>query len=234
MFLLLSLFSSSANSQPIDTVASPALEARVKEEIANSHRALMNKFGSLPDLKFPVSLVTRDKFNSAIAGTPWISAYFDGQSLVFDLDELEKASPERFISLVHHEYSHAVIFSLSNGKCPAWLDEGLALIAGGGDRSQLFQAFSDWTENRKPLLLSSLDRSLTNLSDEATAVAYAESLIATEYLVKHKGFAQIKGFLSALKQNFNPAAAFQGAFGKNYSQLEAIILLRASNQDSFT
>ncbi len=70
---------------------------------------------------------------------------YDGR-IKMPIGGLERGS-ERLKRTLRHEYAHAAIVTLSRGKAPVWLNEGLAQVAeepvGGGRMARLRMGLAD-------------------------------------------------------------------------------------------
>ncbi len=111
-----------------------------------------------------------------------------------------------------HEYAHAIIADLSNFRCPAWLDEGVAQILEGQVNPVLGPALRNWVGANELLPLSWLMNGFTSLENKLVPVAYAQSLFATRKIMEDKGFETIIEYLSLLKKNYPEKEAFEKAF----------------------
>ena len=154
-------------------------------------------------------------------GAPsWTNAmYYRGEIMIplpsgkyIDLEETARA--------VTHEYTHAVIHALSNGKCPGWLDEGIAQWAEGTENPALRPALYRWLRKNPPVPLSLLQGGFTRLNSRMVPAAYAQSLIASSLIIDTYGFEKVTDFLSYLREGNAQALAFRRAFGISTGQFE--------------
>ncbi|HXH60247.1 MAG TPA: hypothetical protein VNI20_02690 [Fimbriimonadaceae bacterium] len=92
--------------------------------------------------------------------------------------------------VVHHEYAHVVNLNLSQGRCPLWLDEAVAMAIGGGaDRrawSALAKGSAQWLDPE--VLDASFGR---NREDERewriVWLGYQQSAVIGTYLAQEHG-----------------------------------------------
>ncbi|MGH7164652.1 MAG: tetratricopeptide repeat protein, partial [Nitrospiraceae bacterium] len=91
-------------------------------------------FSYLPNDPFTVILYPDRQFREVTLSPSWAGGFFDGRILL----SLERLPRNRasLDAVLRHEYIHAVVYRLSRGQAPTWLDEGLALYLGGGNRAR--------------------------------------------------------------------------------------------------
>jgi hypothetical protein len=127
---------------------------------------------------------------------------------------------DNLVRSIKHEYTHAVIHALSDGKCPGWLDEGLAQWAEGDENPALKPALSTWLRRNEVVSLKLLQGGFTKLETRMVAAAYAQSLYAAEYVINGFGFEKIKTYFEDLRSGTSKEDAFSGSFGISESSFE--------------
>jgi hypothetical protein len=154
-------------------------------------------------------------------GAPrWTNAmYFKNQILIPMAVEGE-TDYDNLVRSIKHEYTHAVIHALSDGKCPGWLDEGLAQWAEGDENPALRPALTTWLKRNEVVSLKLLQGGFTKLETRMVAAAYAQSLYAAEYMIEGFGFEKIKTYFEDLRSGSDKADAFQGSFGMSEVSFE--------------
>gem|GEM_PF-6826907 len=122
---------------------------------------------------------------------------------------------------ITHEYVHFYLSVLTNGNCPAWLDEGIATLIGG--------------ENGKcesgRAALENFD-SFENLSAafdmdgerETVEAAYRAACFSAAFIEKHYGNAGLSGIISGIRRGKDIDSAFQGAIKTTPDNLFANIM----------
>ncbi|MDT8318181.1 MAG: peptidase MA family metallohydrolase [bacterium] len=78
-----------------------------------------------PEEYISVIIYTKKEFDKVTSLPDWAGAVYDGKIRV-PLGGLDLSS-DRLKGVLYHEYTHAVIQSMTKGGCPKWLNEGLAV-----------------------------------------------------------------------------------------------------------
>ena len=116
---------------------------------------------------------------------------------------------------LRHEMMHWLIDKLSNGNCPAWLDEGLAQYFSG----PVSRILRDTSDKRRDALssiaLSSLVDGFSRLDEDSLLLAYARSRAAAQSLVFRHTLPSVRDYLIALGNGEESEAAFRRIFGES-------------------
>lgn len=147
-----------------------------------AYQRIAAAIGAYPSERINVTLYSQQQFRDITHLPAWADGAFDGtirvpvQGAAQNLDEFDK--------VLAHELTHAMVNSLANRGVPAWLHEGLA----------------SYFEPRDPILaarrvkslrvvvpLGDLQDSFVRLPPAAASIAYEESLVAADVLIKLLG-----------------------------------------------
>ncbi len=230
-----------AGAAPFETVSTPRftlyIQQSLREEtrfvnaaditsqsltlLDQNYEELSRIFNARPTNRVVLRFLSPSEFHRHTGAPGWTSAmYFRGEiSIPVDTDK--PMSFQQLSRALRHEYVHAVVAELSGGKCPAWMDEGLAQIIEGKPNTILGPALRAWLTNDDPLPLNWLDGGFTTLNDDLVPVAYAQSFFATKSLINQKGFVAISKYLQLLRAGSPPENGFQAAFGVSLRSFEA-------------
>src|SRR5262249_3163255 len=85
------------------------------------------KFDYYPEGRAPVVLYTQQDFHTITRTPDWAGGVFDGR-IKIPVRGLTRSDPN-LPRTARHEYAHSVVGRLSAGRCPVWLNEGLAVWA---------------------------------------------------------------------------------------------------------
>jgi hypothetical protein len=184
--------------------------------IKETHLAFEEKLAYVPSLDITIKLVSMQEFHTEFDLPSWTNAiYFKGEIILpiasgdtrLDIPELTRS--------VRHEYVHALINRLGNGKVPGWLDEGLAQWTEGNVHSSLPKIFRTWLSQNSLLPFGSLSKGFTQLPPKVVPVAYAQSLYATRELIRCHGFNRLTQYLEKLRKGSTHGEAFETIFGES-------------------
>jgi hypothetical protein len=106
--------------------------------------------------------------------------------------------------VVQHEYAHVVSLNLSQGRCPLWLDEAVAMVAGGGiDRRAwrlLESGVAEWRDARDLDAAFRGDREDEG-ARQAVWLAYQQSAVIGHFLASLDGDAGLGRLLRGFSNN---------------------------------
>lgn len=203
----------------LDTVLNTALSS-----LNDTYEELTAAMNVQPRKKVVLRLLTPAEFRAETGAPEWTSAmYFRDEISIpvtanVNLEELRRA--------VRHEYVHAVVAEISEHRCPAWLDEGLAQIVEGDVNPLLGPALRAWISGNDSMPLAWLQNGFTTLDSEVVPAAYAESLFATRLLLKRAGFKGVMKFITAMRVGTSHDVAFKRAFGQKQTDFERELTMR--------
>ncbi|HUT52846.1 MAG TPA: tetratricopeptide repeat protein [bacterium] len=172
------------------------------------------RLGCYPDAPVPVILYTDEQFQDVTRSPAWAGAIFDAKiripakGLRQRTDVLER--------IIFHEYAHAVVHDVSRGRAPLWLHEGLAQMS----EEQPIDAAAlaaRVTAAGGPIPLQKLEGSFLGLPKAQAETAYAESLLAVQYLCDHYGPYAVRELLRGLKEGDNIGGAIKGLTARDYA-----------------
>lgn len=171
-------------------------------------------FGRSPKRKVTLRFLSPFEFKRYTGAPEWTSAMYFNDEITIPLNPQKGIHVSDLGRAIRHEYAHAVIAELSSGKCPAWLDEGLAQLLEGKINPLLGPALRKWISNNDSMPLSWLENGFTLLDDSIVPAAYAQSLFATRIIIKKYGYEGVSNYLNLLNSGHNDTDAFSKAFNK--------------------
>jgi tetratricopeptide (TPR) repeat protein len=159
-------------------VESPGLSPLVMMMCEEAYLKVGPRLGYYPDTPITILLYTREQFQDVTHSPAWAGAIFDGKIRVPGLGLARDDVAQR---IIFHEYTHAAVHDLSQGRAPVWLQEGLAQSNEGTSYS--VPDLADLImKNGGPLPLSDLERGFLDLPPQQAKLAYAQSYLAVAYL----------------------------------------------------
>lgn len=188
------------------------LAENIKSTILIAHDQFSEMFGKIPSFSSSIRLMDEESFYLSTGAPSWTNALFYKGQILIPVPEKGKIDLENIVRSVKHEYTHAVINALSDGKCPGWLDEGLAQWAEGSENPALRPALSRYLKNNQPVSLNLLQNGFTKLETRMVPAAYAQSLFATQTMISSYGLPSIAKYLRNLRDGEEKSEAFSNTF----------------------
>lgn len=190
----------------------------VLNALEDAYRRVGARFAYYPLERLEVILYPDEEFREVTNSPHWSGAVYDGR-IKLPVGGLARGN-ERVARTLRHEYAHAAIVTLSRGKAPVWLNEGLAQVAeeteepGRAGRLQMALA-------RDGLVpLSALENGFTHLGREDASLAYAEAYFAADYLLRKKGGYNVRHLLETMATASSIDEAFRQALSLPYGDFE--------------
>ncbi|RKU12910.1 hypothetical protein C6502_04995 [Candidatus Poribacteria bacterium] len=166
----------------------------------------------------PVEVGNRTLFSDASL-PQWAVACYDNGSIRLTYRPYSDSSIGVLYAVIRHEWTHLLVNLLAQGRCPNWLDEGLAQFIArplmNSEKMQLQQASRD----KRLVPLHLLQKPFRSFPDKQRRLAYLQSYAITKYLIQQFGFAAIRDVLKHLCDGESTDVAFQEAFGKTEEEV---------------
>ncbi len=198
---------------------SETFRSQILTALESDYDDLARNLGNPPRDSVLVTLYTEQAFFDVTHAPTWSGAINDGK-LRIPVSGLSSVSPE-LARVLKHELAHSFINQLSGGRCPHWLNEGIAQFLEpknlGGDGHQLAVLF----KAQRNIPLNVLEGSFMNFSGVEAYVAYAESLAAVSYINDSYGMSDIQRILQRLSEGSSTEAALRATIHSDYGQLES-------------
>jgi hypothetical protein len=162
----------------------PAEEALATKAIESLNRAfdrICSVLNTYPTATIPVVLYTAQQFSDITRAPSWAAGAYDGAIRVPMRGALDE--PKELDRVLAHEFTHALVHTLSQAAVPMWLNEGLA--------TALEAESLDWAKTIlgrvTPVPLSMLRRSFGQFSGGQATLAYATSALAVHRMLQDAG-----------------------------------------------
>ena len=193
----------------------------VREALLDARRRVGADFANWPKYRLVVLLYSAESFRVLRQETPdWVAGQFDGKIRV-PLPN-GRLDPKSVTQIVFHEYTHAIVQDLANGKCPTWLNEGLAEYEGRREGpSVLVQLVAAYGRERLIPWEQLSDQFSTKLPVDEVALGYQESYSIARYLATRYGFWRIRRLLKTIADGRPWQSALSEEFRVKLTRLEA-------------
>lgn len=206
------------------TVVIPNNSQLLKRSLVNAvnelHLEYQTRWGMLKGVQATLVLMDEEQFFASTGAPSWTNALYHRGNIIIPISS---TNPPRLDSLrrsVRHEYTHAVVNALSEGRCPGWIDEGLAQAAEGPANPILKRVLLEWLQKNDPVPLEELQGGFTKLPAFMVAPAYAQALFAVNVLNRSYGSDRFVVLFDELRAGKSTADSFKKAFGLRPSQYE--------------
>ena len=182
---------------------------------------LVRDLGVAPRNNIPVILYTEQAFFDVTQAPSWSGAVNDGK-LRIPVSGISSMTSD-LARVLKHELTHSFVSQITGGRCPTWLNEGVAqaleprsVASNGRLLAQLFKA-------QRGIPYNALEGSFMRFNNLEATVAYAESLAAVEYINDTYGMSDVQRILLRLGEGSSTEAALRATIHSDYGQLESEI-----------
>ena len=182
------------------------------------YQDLRSQLGMEPRSTVQVILYSNQTFFDVTRAPSWTGALNDGK-LRIPISGLTALTPE-LAHVLRHELTHSFVNQLAMGRCPHWLNEGVAQALEprtlGSRASRLAELFK--LEQEIPL--NQLETSFTSFNTIEAALAYDESLAAVDYIRNTYGMSDLLRILQRVGEGASAEAAMRATIHADYQQFE--------------
>ena len=194
---------------------SPKLQEQLLATLDEGYRDLASQLGYEPSDKIIVILYTQKEFVDITEAPSWAGAINDGK-LRIPIRGVAVMNPE-LARVLKHELTHSFLGSLAGGRCPTWLNEGMAQMMEPRSSSNFAQPLAALFQKRKEIPFAVLEHPFIRFSDVEAQFAYAESLSAVDYLRERYGMGEVLRMLRNIGSGVEPELALRQSTGMDYS-----------------
>jgi tetratricopeptide (TPR) repeat protein len=185
--------------------------------LESEYEDLVRDLGYSPRNTIAVTLYTQQAFFDVTRAPSWTGAVNDGK-LRIPVSGVSSMTPE-LARVLKHELTHSFVSQMSAGRCPTWLNEGIAQIEEGKSIDSYGRPLAQVFASGNEIPYNALEGSFMNLSAPRALVAYAESLAAAEYIRDNYGMSEISRILERLSQGSSSESALRASIHDDYGQL---------------
>jgi tetratricopeptide (TPR) repeat protein len=194
----------------------------IRDALMDARRSVGSDFAYWPKHKLVVLLYSADSFRRLRQETPeWVAGQFDGKIRV----PLPNGTLGQAVvrEILFHEYTHAVVHDVADGKCPMWLNEGLAEYEGKTQRAVPLVHLARAYERGGLIPWGSLsDQFSAWLPRDQVALGYEESYSVVRYLIQRYGFWRVRRVLKAIADGRPWDAALVDEYRLKLPRLETL------------
>jgi hypothetical protein len=175
-----------------------------------------------PPEPIAVILYTREAFSDVTRAPGWAGALNDGR-LRIPVEGLSSVTTD-LARVLKHELTHSFLHQMTLGRCPRWLQEGVAQWMEGKrsneDASELVQTYEQAHKADAPPFLPSLEGPWERFSVGDVRFAYAWSLAAVETMIQVDGMRDLVRVLGRIRAGSSTGEALREVSHSDYADLE--------------
>jgi hypothetical protein len=164
-----------------------------------------------------VILYTNQEFMDITRAPSWSGALNDGRIRV-PVSGLSSMTDE-LARVLKHELTHSFVGQRTGGRCPVWLQEGIAQFMEGKRSRNNASALSAAFEHHMEFSLLSYETSWLNLPKDTAGVAYAWSLAVVETIMTENGVDDMERILERIAGGSSTEDAIRAVLHEDYSEL---------------
>ena len=162
-------------------------------------------------------MYTNQTFMDITRAPSWSGALNDGRIRV-PVEGLTSMTDE-LARILKHELTHSFVGQKTGGRCPVWLQEGIAQYMEGKRSRSNAGTLSSAYEHHMEFSLLSYESSWLNLPRDAASNAYAWSLAAVETIMTVNGVDDLERILERLAAGSSAQDAIRAVLHEDYSEL---------------
>jgi hypothetical protein len=199
--------------------SSEQLRREVVATLESEYDDLVRQLGVAPRASIPVILYTEQAFFDVTQAPSWSGAVNDGK-LRIPISGVASMTSD-LARVLKHELAHSFVNQASNGRCPTWLNEGVAQAMEGKSLASDGRRIGQLFRTQHAIPYNMLESSFMRFSNVEAVVAYDESLAAVEYIGQTYGMSDVERILERIGQGSSSEAALRATIHSDYGQLES-------------
>jgi tetratricopeptide (TPR) repeat protein len=190
----------SGHSSRFDLTYDPGVDTAFALAILDVLESAANQVGAelglFPESRVPVGIYKRADYKTVTDSPDWSGGFYDGK-IRLPFGSLNEITPA-MRGILYHEYAHVVVFELTRGNCPLWLNEGIAEMFGRIQYNRPLPALKQAVRERKLVDFRKLEANFSEFSPTEAALAYQQSYALVNYMVTTYGWHRVNKILSGL------------------------------------
>ena len=217
------------NSEIFSLTCYPAISPHtvwsICQLIHRTYAELGEILGYYPLSTVPISIRNTNGSTVSQRSLPqWSSGCYDGS---IHLAYCAAGEPVLGIlyALLRHEWVHLLVYHLTNGCCPVWINEGLAQSIARPmfqfEKFKLRQAI----QTKQLLSPDTLSKPFSQLPTKYRKLAYIQSAAIVEYIAQQFGYSKIRDLLRQLSTGMPTELAIKQTFGLTLKDIPFLNIL---------
>lgn len=179
---------------------------------------LSNDLGISPSQNIPVILYTEKAFFDVTQAPTWTGALNDGK-LRIPIRGVDYVTPQ-LARVLKHELTHSFVNQAAGGRCPQWLNEGIAQMEEGRTLDGRVTRLALIYKGGNQIPLDALEGSFMKFSNAEALIAYDESLAAALYIRDTYGTSEFRRLLEHVSEGGTFQQALVDVLHEDYPRFE--------------
>jgi len=197
--------------------AAPDLARDVLRTLESQFEEISTTLNYVPPEPIGVILYTNQTFMDITRAPSWSGALNDGRIRV-PVEGLSSMTGE-LARVLKHELTHSFVGQKTGGRCPVWLQEGIAQYVEGKRSRNSAGTLTSAFERHMEFALASYETSWVNLPRDTALTAYAWSLAVVESIVNVDGMDDLERVLDQIAAGSATEDAMHAVLHENYSEV---------------
>jgi tetratricopeptide (TPR) repeat protein len=197
--------------------AAPELAHEILKTLETQYEEISATLNYKPPERIGVVLYTNQTFMDITRAPGWVGALNDGRMRI-PVEGLSTVTDE-LARVLKHELTHSFVAQKTAGKCPVWLQEGIAQYMEGKRSASAAGSLSAAYERHMEFSLASYETSWMNLPRDIASNAYAWSLATVEAIISVNGMVDIERILDRIAAQSAPEDAIHAVLHDSYADL---------------
>lgn len=198
--------------------SSEALRSQILSTLESAYEDLAREFGKEPRASIEVVLYTGQDYFDVTRAPSWTGALNDGKIRI-PLRGVNYVSSD-ITRVLRHELTHSFVSQATQGRCPTWLNEGIAQMLEPKSLGSLGSPLARLFKADQEIPLNYLEGGFMSLSGSQAQLAYAESLATVEYIRERHGMSDIMRMLERLGHGESVESAMRSTIHCDYRELQ--------------
>jgi len=195
-----------------------SLREQIVSALDHDYDELSSELGIIPHQNIPVILYTEQAFFDVTQAPTWTGAINDGK-LRIPVRGVDYMTPD-LARVLKHELTHSFVNQAAAGRCPQWLNEGVAQMEEGRSLGVRGHRLAQIYKDNSQIPLNALEGSFLKFSKDEALVTYDESLAAALYIRDTYGTSDIRRLLERMAQGGTAEQAMQDVLHLDYGRFE--------------
>lgn len=179
-----------------DTGVDTGFALAVLDVLESAANLIGAELGLFPEARVPVGIYKRTDYKTVTDSPDWSGGFYDGK-IRLPFGSFNEITPA-MRGVLYHEYAHVVVFELTRGNCPLWLNEGIAEMFGRMQYNRSLPGFGRAVRTGGLIDFRRLEANFSDFTPANAALAYQQSYALVNYMATTYGWHRIREILSGL------------------------------------